>query len=308
MSVIDVANTKNFLKLLAFLCAFSCLFVANESFLFADAAAQPATMVVRGKIWTADEERPRAEAVAVRGDKIVAVGSFNEIAPLVDANTEVIEAGDGMVVPGLIDSHIHLIDGGLNLASVQLREAATREEFVRRIKERAEKLDDGEWILGGDWDHTLWGGELPERHWIDEVTPNNPVWIHRLDGHMALANTAAMKEAGVEDEVKNVEGGEIVRDRDGRPTGIFKDDAMGLIEEAVPEATPGGAARGHGRGDGLPGRARRDGRASHGIVGPAGRVSAGPSPWALEDADLRLHAAGPVAAAGAGGEIVGPGR
>lgn len=203
----------------------------------AEEPLQPATMVVRGKIWTADAARPWAEAVVVRGERIVAVGSRDEIAPILDAKTQVIEAGDGIVVPGLIDSHIHLIDGGLNLANVQLRDAATREEFVRRIKERADTLEDGEWILGGDWDHTLWGGELPERKWIDKVTPNNPVWIHRLDGHMALANSAAMKEAGVEDDVKNVDGGEIVRDGKGRPTGIFKDDALGLIDEAVPEST-----------------------------------------------------------------------
>ncbi len=194
-------------------------------------------MVVRGKIWTADPARLWAEAVAVRGKEIVAVGSREEIAPLVAARTEVIEAGDGLVVPGLFDSHIHVIDGGLNLENVQLRDAATREEFVRRIKERAEALPDGEWILGGDWDHTLWGGELPTRDWIDDVTPDNPLWIQRLDGHMGLANSAAMEAAGVEDDVKDVEGGEIVRDRKRRPTGIFKDDAMALIEESIPEAT-----------------------------------------------------------------------
>jgi predicted amidohydrolase YtcJ len=207
--------------------------------LFASAAdpPSPATIVVRGKIWTGDAARPWTEAVAARGEEIVAVGTRDEIEPFVGAATEMIDAGEGMVVPGLIDSHIHLVDGGLNLANVRLRDAATREEFVRRIKERADALEDGEWILGDDWDHTLWGGELPDRNWIDKVTPNNPVWLHRLDGHMALANSAAMEEAGVDDDVKDVDGGEIVRDAKRRPTGIFKDDAMGLIDEAVPEAT-----------------------------------------------------------------------
>ena len=91
--------------------------------------------------------------------------------------------------------------------------------------------------MGGEWDHTLWGGELPSRDWIDSVTPDNPVWINRLDGHMALANTAAMRAARVADDVADVAGGEIVRDAAGRPTGIFKDNAMALIDRAVPNVS-----------------------------------------------------------------------
>src|SRR5205807_8046677 len=124
-------------------------------------------------------------------DKIIAVGSRDEVEPYRGAKTLVIDAGAGMVVPGLIDSHIHLIDGGLQLASVQLRDAGSRDEFVRRIGEYARKQPHGAWITGGDWDHTLWGGVLPSRDWIDKVTPDNPVWLNRLDGHMSLANTAA---------------------------------------------------------------------------------------------------------------------
>ena len=142
-----------------------------------------------------------------------------------------------MVVPGLIDSHIHLIDGGLRLSSVQLRDAGSREEFVRRISEYTHKQAKGAWITGGDWDHTRWGGELPSRDWIDAVTPDNPVWINRLDGHMALANTAAMRAAHVADDVKDVPGGEIVRDGAGQPTGVFKDNALSLIDRAQPDPT-----------------------------------------------------------------------
>jgi predicted amidohydrolase YtcJ len=197
--------------------------------------AEVATIVVRGRVWTADRERPWAAAVAIGADRILAVGSRADVERLIGNGTQIIGAGGGLVVPGLIDSHIHLIDAGFNLGNVQLRDAATREEFVRRIAEFARGLKQGEWILGGDWDHTLWGGELPTRDWIDSVTPNNPVWINRLDGHMALANSAALQKAGVGDDVANVEGGEIVRDAAGRPTGVLKDDAMALVERVVPE-------------------------------------------------------------------------
>jgi predicted amidohydrolase YtcJ len=133
---------------------------------------------------------------------------------------------------------VHFIDGGFRLASVQLRDAKTREEFVSRIKAFAATVPEGTWITGGDWDHSLWGGALPAREWIDAVTPNHPVWINRLDGHMALANSAALKAAGVTRAAKAVAGGEIVRDRNGGPTGVLKDNAMNLIDSVVPAASP----------------------------------------------------------------------
>ena len=193
--------------------------------------------LVTGRIWTANPAQPWAEAVAIRAGRIVAVGSRDDAAEAAGEDAKTIDAGDGIVVPGMIDSHIHLVDGGLHLTSVQLRDAATREEFIRRIAEFAKTLPAGAWITGGDWDHTLWGGDLPTREWIDAVTPNTPVWMQRLDGHMALANTAAMRAAGVVDDVKDVTGGEIVRDASGRPTGIFKDNAMALIDRGAPEPT-----------------------------------------------------------------------
>jgi predicted amidohydrolase YtcJ len=196
----------------------------------------PATILIEGRIWTSDPRRPWADAVAVRDERIVAVGAREDLQKYLGDKTRVIDAGDGMVVPGLIDSHIHLIDGGLRLAGVQLRDANSKEEFVRRIGDYAIKVEPGVWIDGGDWDHTLWGGELPSRDWIDAVTPKNPVWINRLDGHMALANTAAMQAAKVGEDVKDIPGGEIVRDQAGRPTGVLKDNAMSLIDRAQPDA------------------------------------------------------------------------
>lgn len=196
-----------------------------------------ATIVLQGRVWTGNAEHPWAEAVAVDGERIAAVGTRGEIANRIGPDTQTIDAGSGLIVPGLIDSHIHLIDGGLRLASVQLRDAKSREEFVRRLEEHAKKQPPGAWITGGDWDHSLWGGELPTRDWIDAVTPNNPVWINRLDGHMALANSAAIKAARITDDVKDIDGGEIERDAAGRPTGIFKDNAMALIDRAEPNHT-----------------------------------------------------------------------
>lgn len=192
------------------------------------------TLVV-GRVWTGNSDQPWAEAVAVDGDRIAFVGDREEVAKRLGSEAKIVDARDGLVVPGMIDAHIHLIDGGLHLTSVQLRDADSREEFVRRIGEFAKsQRREKAWIIGGDWDHTVWGGELPDRAWIDAVTPDTPVWISRLDGHMALANSAAMRAAGVGDDVKDVAGGEIVRDAAGRPTGLFKDNAMSLIERAVP--------------------------------------------------------------------------
>ncbi|MEO8132133.1 MAG: amidohydrolase, partial [Bryobacteraceae bacterium] len=134
-------------------------------------------------------------------------------------------------------------DGGFALASVQLRNARTKEEFVARIKAFAATSPPGVWITAGDWDHQNWGGELPTREWIDSVTRDNPVWINRLDGHMCLANTKALEAAKVSRSTQSPPGGTIIRDSAGEPTGIFKDNAMALVEKIVPPPTPAQSAR-----------------------------------------------------------------
>lgn len=200
--------------------------------------APPAIAILNGVVWTADSTKPWAEAIAIDGERIAAVGSTAEIRALLSSQTRVIDARGGMVVPGFIDSHIHFLGGGLNLASVQLRDARTPAEFIARIKAFAATVPPGAWITGGDWDHQNWGGELPQRSWIDSVTPNNPVWINRLDGHMALANTVAIRAAKVPMTGGDVAGGTISRDASGRPSGIFKDNALDLIDNAVPDPPP----------------------------------------------------------------------
>lgn len=196
----------------------------------------PVTLaVVNARIWTGNAQRPWAEAIAARGDRIAAVGSSAEIRKMTGASTRVIDAHGQMLVPGFNDSHVHIISAGRGLSSVKLRDASTPAEFISRIKAYAKTIPKGAWITDGDWDHTLWGGELPARQWIDSVTPDNPVWVSRLDGHMSLANSAALAAAHVTRATKDVDGGLIVRDAKGEPTGLLKDNAQGLVDDSMPD-------------------------------------------------------------------------
>jgi predicted amidohydrolase YtcJ len=193
-------------------------------------------IIINAKIWTGVDNQPVAEAMAVSGDTIVAVGSNREIMRYKGDNSVITDFGGKFIMPGFIDAHVHFLTGGFNLASVQLRDAKTPEEFIRRIADFARTQKPGTWILGGDWDGKEWDG-LPEKEWIDSVTPDNPVFIIRLDEHMALANSLALKLAGVSGSVKNVEGGAIVRNSSGGLTGIFKDNAMDLIYSVIPSSS-----------------------------------------------------------------------
>ncbi len=200
---------------------------------------EPVTVaIVNGVVWTGNSRQPRTEAIAVAGERIVAVGSNASIRAMTTAATRLIDARGGMVLPGFIDTHVHFVTAGMNLASVQLRDAKTPADFIARIKAFAATVQPGVWISGGDWDHQNWGGALPERAWIDSVTPNNPVWINRLDGHMALANTAALRAAKVPMTGGDIDGGTIMRDAAGSPAGVFKDNAQYLVDRAVPDPTP----------------------------------------------------------------------
>jgi hypothetical protein len=206
------------------------------------ACSAPADFViVNGHLWTgASSGLPQPGAIAVRGGRVLAVGDSTELARHVGGATETIDARGGLVLPGFADGHTHFIDGGFQLASVDLRDAESPAAFVRRVGEYAAGLKPGEWIIGGDWDHERWpGSPLPVRAWIDSVTPNNPVFLSRLDGHMALANSAALRAARVTRTTGSPPGGEILRDpRSGEPLGIFKDQAMALISSAVPLPSP----------------------------------------------------------------------
>jgi predicted amidohydrolase YtcJ len=217
--------------LLAFL-----LFCAVSISAFAQASAD--LVLLNGRIWTVNEKQLEAEAVAVIGNRIAAVGSIGEIRKWIGAQTRVIDLAGGRVVPGFNDAHVHFLDGGAGLASVQLRDAASPEEFRKRIGEFAAKLPKGRWVLNGNWDHENWKpATLPTRQLIDAVTPDNPVFINRLDGHMCLANSLALKLAGVTRETKDPDGGTIVRDASGEPTGVLKDAAMSFVYKVIPDPT-----------------------------------------------------------------------
>ena len=201
-------------------------------------AQQPSSadlVIQHGLVWTVDRAHPQAEAVAIHGSRIIAVGSDADIAKWIGPGTKTIDAHGKSVLPGFIDAHVHFSTGGGEISSVQLRDAATPQEFARRIGEHARKRPKGEWILGGTWDHELWGGTpLPSHDWLDAVTPDTPVFVARYDGHMALANGLALRRAGITRETKDPPGGTIVRDKDGNPTGLLKDAAMDLVYRVIP--------------------------------------------------------------------------
>ena len=195
----------------------------------------PDLIVLNAAVRTMDESKPAAEAVAVAANRIAAVGSTADLRKLAGPKTRIIDAGRRSVLPGFNDAHVHWLSGGYSITNVDLRDAASREEFARRIADFAKKIPEGRWILGGDWDHEKFpGATLPTREWIDAVTPDHPVFVTRLDGHMALANSLALKLAGVTKDTPEVAGGLIVRSAGGEPTGILKDAAMDLVDRKIP--------------------------------------------------------------------------
>ena len=210
------------------------------------AACRPGTravvadlLIVNGRVWTGVPSRPEAEAVAIVGGRVAAVGTTADLAAWRGPATRVLDAGGARVLPGFNDSHVHFMGGGLQLDNVDLRQAPSPQEFARLIGERVQKTPAGEWVLGGDWDDQLWNPPaLPTSQLIDAVSPATPVFVNRFDGHMAVANSVALKLAGVTAATPDPPGGVIVRDAAGNPTGLLKDAAMGLINRVIPPFTP----------------------------------------------------------------------
>ena len=198
---------------------------------------RPADLVVRNaSIWTGEKAKPEAEALAVADGRLVVVGTAAEVAAWIGPATKVLDLGGRRVVPGFNDAHTHFVSGGFSLLGLDLRRTASPEEFARKIGEAAAKLPAGRWLHLGSWDHEVWeGAPLPRREWIDPVTKDVPVFLERLDGHMALANSRALALAGITKETPDPPGGEIVRDpATGEPTGALRDAAMNLVYAKIP--------------------------------------------------------------------------
>jgi len=192
-------------------------------------------IIVNAKVWTVDKAHPTAQAVAVLGDRIIAVGSNADVEVLRGRATNVIDAGGKLLLPGFNDAHVHFVVSGTRLDQVQLGDATSVQEFTRRIAERAKITPKGQWIEGGDWDETKWSPpNLPTKDVIDPVTRDTPVFLEHHDGHMALANSVAMRLAGVTAQTPDPPGGTIVRDAQGNPTGALKDAARNVVLKVIP--------------------------------------------------------------------------
>ncbi len=192
-------------------------------------------VIVNARIRTGDHD---ASTVLIDGGRIVAVGG-DDLWDGTRQATRVIDAAGRRVLPGLIDSHVHLISGGLQLSRLGLRDAASRADLVNRVRQEAARQGPGKWILGRGWSVDSWSDPTdPDRGWIDPVTAGRPAFLVRMDGHQALANSAALALAGINADTPDPVGGRIIKDaRTGAPTGLLKDAAMDLVSNLIPPAT-----------------------------------------------------------------------
>jgi len=226
-------HRDRFLWLLVLAC---CLVLAERNLAQSGPAAD--LIITNAKIWTVDKSLPRAQAVAVLGERIVAVGSSTDVDAWRGPHTLVIDAEGKLLLPGFNDAHVHFVSGGQQLTNVQLNDATTPQEFARRIGERAKITPKGEWIVGGNWDETKWNPEqIPTKELIDPLTLDTPVFVSRYDGHMGLANSVALRLAGITATTPDPPGGTIVRDAQGNPTGALKDAATDYIDKVIPPLT-----------------------------------------------------------------------
>jgi predicted amidohydrolase YtcJ len=214
---------------------FTALFLPNVA--FAQTKQKISLLLYNGKVFTADEKYSIAEAVAVDGEKIVAVGSSKDLQAKYSATRE-IDLQGRLVTPGFNDAHVHFLRGAVALLNVVLTDTKTLAEAQKILAEKVKTVKPGEWITGRGWDHTLWGGKFPTKADLDKIAPDNPVYLVRVDGHVGWANSAALKLAGIDKNTANPDGGEIERDSNGEATGILKETAQGLVARFVPPPTP----------------------------------------------------------------------
>ena len=217
-----------------------CFFIALSLLMTGcsgDSPVKADLILTNGKIWTVDQTRPRAQAIAIWQGKILAVGTTAEIRSLIGSETEVLDLDGKLVLPGFHDNHTHFVQGGFWLTGVKLKDSENEEEFGRRLAAKSKELPPGAWITGGTWDHDNWpGGNLPTAELIDRFVPNRPVFVSRYDGHMSVANSLAMRMAGVSATIPDPPGGVIVRKPGSRvPAGVLKDTAQEMVYRVIPE-------------------------------------------------------------------------
>lgn len=217
-----------------------CFFVLVSLALAGDSEDSPVKadlVLTNAKVWTVDKRMPRAEAVAIWQERILAVGTATEIKSLIGTETKVLDLKGKLVLPGFHDNHTHFVEGGFWLTGVKLKDTENEEEFGRRLAAKSKELPPGAWIIGGTWDHDNWPeGNLPTAELIDRFVPDRPVFVSRYDGHMSVANGMALKMAGITSSTPDPPGGVIVR-RPGSqiPAGVLKDNAQDLVNDVIPE-------------------------------------------------------------------------
>ena len=194
-------------------------------------------VVVNARVYTVNPGQPRAEALAIRGHRLVHVGATADVLALRGPATEVVDAGGRAVIPGLHDAHGHVLGLGQSLQQVDLRDTASAQAVVDLVKARAATLPKGQWIQGRGWDQNDWHDTAwPTRAQLDAATPDHPVYLSRVDGHAAWVNSAALRAAGVSATTADPAGGRIIRATGGAPAGVLVDTAMGLVAQRIPAA------------------------------------------------------------------------
>jgi hypothetical protein len=226
----------NFMKKLLTLNLLFSILLSSVFVASAQTKRRVSLLLFNGKVFTADENYSVAEAVAIDGERIVAVGTARDLRNQFQAARE-IDLQGRLVTPGFNDAHVHFFRGALALLAVNLLDTKSLSEAQSRVAEKVKTVKPGEWIAGRGWDHTIWKQSFPTKKDLDQIAPNNPVYLVRVDGHVAWVNSAALRAAGVTRDTKNPEGGEIEKDAAGEPTGVLKETAQGLVSRLIPQPT-----------------------------------------------------------------------
>jgi predicted amidohydrolase YtcJ len=214
----------------------ACPAAAVALFLSMPAGAEPADLVLENaRVYTGNDKQPTASAVAVKGARIVWVG--DDAKAFIGSKTRRIDAQGQAVVPGFIDSHGHMAGLGEMLESLNLRGVDSVAAVAERVRKAAANAPKGHWIRGRAWDQTNWGGEFPDADPLTRAAPEHPVYLTRVDGHASWVNRKALELAGITKNTSDPQGGRIVRDKNGEPTGILIDRAQGLVSATIPGRT-----------------------------------------------------------------------